>query len=750
MSSVAYKVRIDLSGGAGHRGTKISYQEGTGDIAILWSSGGHGHMYSVEYYLDNPYPTSNTIEFKYLKREGGIGGAFNATTAYADGGKGGDGVEIQYDGNVLAVAGGGGGGGGGTRYSLSSDPGQGGTTHHTDTHPRRGDTGNYYYIRGGNGEAAQEITDPGGYGGTESSGGSFGGVNEGQAQNGYGPGSDGSRGTGGKGGNGFYAAGGGGGGGYYGGGGGSSGRWSGAGGGAGSSYLLNTTTGTGNGLKYVTGSMDGYGQGNTSTGVSIRITIYRSTDSGSTWSSYGNSFSTTNPPTTLTTQTMTLNAATPIFNAITPTSVGILSDQSYTWDLTFQSGTYDGDEQYSIFQSPANTYSAFTSTNHSAPITTGGVTRGTVTYYVSTRKLTFDGSGLEHDNVTSSFQVWVKDAITSSGYGNASTRVTVTQHKRLFKHEISKSFTGTIANTGLITSSGVDISNLFQPKSFLDFPPTATNIGKFLNSSSTPTVDYSNIFGEYKSNYSGNSIISTDTGFQIGGTDIRHIYAERQPSLDIFDTSPGRKNYRFSLTENTDVLIIVVGGGGAGNHGSQGGQGGHGGKIILHETTLIPGDYDLSFNVGAGEDKNSSAAVTRRGGDSSITGTSNGGTIINYDTFVGGLTPRVNNNNGGERSNDAQNGGFQLEYPDGVTYDIGGGGGGGREDEKTRFNTITNVKERGIGYYGGQNGYTLNTSTSRNSNYGGGGGGGFKRNNTSIRTDGGSGGHGLCAILFKP
>lgn len=738
MSSVAYKVRIDLSGGAGHRGTKIS-NPGTGDIGIPWGYGGNGHMYSAEYYLDNPYPTSNTIEFKYLKREGGKGGAFYSTTAYADGGKGGDGVEIQYGGYVLAVAGGGGGGGGGTRHSTIYDPGWGGTTHHSDA-LKRGVTGNYYYIRGGNGEAAQVSTDLGGYGGTESNGGRFGGVNAGGAQNGYGPGSAGVRGTGGKGGNGSQAAGGGGGGGYGGGGGGSSGRNSGAGGGSGSSLLLNTTTGTGNGLKYVNGSMDGIGQSNTSTGVSIRITIYRSTDSGSTWSSYGNSFSTTNPSTSLTTQTMIINA-TPIFNAIiTPATVDILSDQTYTWDLTLQSGTYDGDEQYSIFQSHTNTYSTPTFSDPSVPITnaSGTVTYGTVTYDISTRKLNFTGSGLEHDNVISYFQVFVKDAVTSSGYGNPSTSLTVKQHKRLFKHETSKTFTQTIANTGLITTngraSGVDIATLFQPKSFLNFEHTSTIGGKFFSSSS----DLSGVFGEYKSDYSGNSIISTDTGFQIGRTDIRHIYAERQPSLDIFDTSPGRKNYRFTLTANTSALIICVGGGGAGNHGNHGGQGGHGGKIIVQELTMSAGNYDLSFNVGAGQDavNSDNSSTTRRGGDSSIIGNS-----LNSNTAVANqLTDwGYNDNLGGEAKNDAQNGGFQLKYG-GNTYDIGGGGGGGK-----KYGMV------GDGYFGGQNGHNTNSTQSTRAGIGGGGGGGFFGSIfDTIRTRGGSGGHGLCAILFKP
>ena len=88
-----------------------------------------------------------------------------------------------------------------------------------------------------------------------------------------------------------------------------------------------------------------------------------------------------------------------------------------------------------------------------------------------------------------------------------------------------------------------------------------------------------------------------------------------------------------------------------------------------------------------------------------------------------------------------------MDY-EGTIYNIGGGGGAGSEDTQSGL-IITNVLESGKGYYGGQNGYTRNTPTSRNSNYGGGGGGGFKRNNTNIRTDGGSGGHGLCAILFK-
>jgi len=210
--------------------------------------------------------------------------------------------------------------------------------------------------------------------------------------------------------------------------------------------------------------------------------------------------------------------------------------------------------------------------------------------------------------------------------------------------------------------------------------------------------------------------------------------------LDIFDTSPGGKNYRFTLTANTSALLICVGGGGAGNHGNHGGQGGHGGKIIVQELTMSAGNYDLSFNVGAGEDINSSAPVTRRGGDSSIIGNS-----LNSNTAVADqLTDwGYNDNLGGERSNDAQNGGFQLKY--GVnTYYIGGGGGGGRKKK------AIGADSAGDGYFGGQNGYTDNTTSTR-AEYGGGGGGGFQHGyNSSSSRDGGSGGHGLCAILFKP
>jgi hypothetical protein len=445
---------------------------------------------------------------------------------------------------------------------------------------------------------------------------------------------------------------------------------------------------------------------------------------------------------------MEFNNKEPKFNSISDQAKYILSDQTVSWDLT---GDFEGDEEYSF-----NSGGPYTSSDPSMNIYQSTLLVGTATYNITERKLYFDGSGLENDNIQSSFNVWVKDAYTSAV---SSDTVTVTQYKRLYKHENIKSFDTTVSNTGFKTPSNVDIATLFQPKSLLNFV-TPANTGKFSKSSSTPTpipVDFSNIFGEYKSDYSGNSIISTDTGFQIGGTDIRHIYAAKKTSLDIFDTSPGRKNYRFSLTENTDVLIIVVGGGGAGKHGSKGGQGGHGGKIILHETTLFPGDYDLSFNVGAGEsnDLYDQNTVTRRGGNSSITGTSNGGTLINYNTsLVAFLTPRVNNNNGGDNgpvvageggNGDAQDGGFQLKY--GVnTYDIGGGGGAGKIDG------LPVIIDEGNGYYGGDNGDTYdnyNSPKPRNSNYGGGGGGGYTKI-FAEKTTGSSGGHGLCAILFKP
>lgn len=420
--------------------------------------------------------------------------------------------------------------------------------------------------------------------------------------------------------------------------------------------------------------------------------------------------------------------ADPKFNSISDQNKYILSGQTVSWDLT---GDFEDDEEYSF-----NIGGPYTSSNPSIDIYQSTLLVGTATYSITERKLYFDGSGLEHDNIQSSFNVWVKDDYTSAV---SSDTVFVTQYKRLYKHEIIKSFNTTVSNTGFKTPSNVDIATLFQPKSLLNFV-TPANTGKFSKSSSTPTptpVDFSNIFGEYNSDYSGNSIIDTDTGFQIGGTDIREIYAAKKTILDIFDTTPGTKKYRFSLTANTDVLIIVVGGGGAGNHGSKGGHGGHGGKIIVEDITLTPGDYDLSFNVGAGEDEDRYTEVTRRGGDSSITsGLLTRSTAVANHLTAGGY----NDNLGGDLNTDAQNGGFQLIYG-GNTYDIGGGGGGGKKQKFRGSNAA------GKGYFGGQNGYT-NTTPSTRAEYGGGGGGGYK-NFPSGGEDGGSGGHGLCAILFK-
>lgn len=730
-----YKVKIQARGAKGGDGSTSNDTKGPG---------GNGAAVTAEYEVltgnsegVQTDSTGNLVwNIKYRLLEGGAGGTVNNTNKY--GGRGGDGVEVKTASNIIVIAGGGGGGAGDdihTGYRGGHANGSGTTD------------GNYSKVDGGNGNGETPQNDgDGGYDGI-GGGGGYGGGGQNYISGSAGSSYD----SGGKGGAGASdgsnydgrAGGGGGGGGWGGGGGGVAGIGIASGGGAGASRIWNNTSDASVGFK----RLDSISiTAATSVHAFINFISYKSSDNGTTWEEYWNGtngFPSINYS-TFTDFNIPLNNV-PDFNAIPPTStsVDILSDQSYTWDLTLKSGTEDGDEQYSIFTS--GTYSAFTDaiTNPSANITTGGVTRGTVEYNISTRKLIFTGSGLEHDNVTSSFQVFVKDSNTPSGsYGNGSTSLSVTQHKRLYKHESSKTFTPSppIANTGLITTNdraiGVDIATLFQPKSFLNFEHTSTIGGKFFSSSS----DLSGVFGEYKSDYSGNDIISTDTGFQIGGIDIRYIYAKRQPSLDIFDTSPGRKNYRFTLTEDTTALLICVGGGGAGNHGEHGGQGGHGGKIIVQELTMTAGNYDLSFNVGAGQDAvaSNNISTTRRGGDSSIIGGS-----LNSNTAVANqLTDYVNDNIGGGQGNDAQNGGFQLEYPDGTIHNIGGGGGGGKK----------NNNSAGNGYYGGQDGYINNTPSTR-AGIGGGGGGGFQEEYvfiTNKTTMGGSGGHGLCAILFKP
>ena len=760
-----YKVRIKAYGAKGANGSTSNATKGPG---------GNGAAITAEYEvlpgeggIDTDGVGNSIWRLTYKKISGGAGGTVRNTNK--NGGRGGDGVEVRTASNIIVIAGGGGGGAGDdiqTGYGGGNANGTGTTD------------GNYSKVAGGDGSGqTTQNTGKGGNNGTGGTGGFGGG-----GQN-YISGSDGENyDSGGKGGAGASstedrAGGGGGGGGYGGGGGGVAGFGIASGGGAGASRIWNNESDLSVGFKYITTNTSLVA--NTSTNVYLEFIPYVSTDNGVTWITQYQY-----PAKVLTQSEMTyayqtidirLNTLPRVDLAgitdYTPLSVSILSDQTVNW--VFGVVEYDFDEEYYIKNNGTYTLVRRFSRNGGVVVepnevvvdihSSDGIKRGTVR---NTEQgfLSFTGSGTDNDGVQSTFEVWLKDPDSVTPYGNLGTTFTVTQYKRLYK-PTSKTFTAsTEPPTGLITSNGVDIATLFQPKSFLNFTPTGTYTGKFFNSD----IDYSTIFGEYSSTFSGDSKISTNTGFQINGTDIRHIYAAKKTSLDIFDTTPGTRNYRFSLPQATEALLICVGGGGAGNHGSQGGQGGHGGKIIIQDITLLSGNHIIQMRIGAGEDKNSSAPVTRRGGDSFII--LNGPSTITYNTVnipaqnFGTVTSLVNENDGGDRSyipnraddvksfidnpaENARDGGFQLDY-EGTIYNIGGGGGAGSEDTQSGL-IITNVLESGKGYYGGQNGYTRNTPTSRNSNYGGGGGGGFKRNNTNIRTDGGSGGHGLCAILFK-
>ena len=765
--SYRYKVRIQARGAKGANGLTSNATKGPG---------GNGAAITAEYEVlpggtDTDSDGNIVWKLKYRRIQGGAGGTVKNTNK--NGGKGGDGVQVNTASRMIVIAGGGGGGagddneigyGGGNAHNQSQDPGPLGHLYPTWTR-----------IRGEQGFGQHRINN-GGVGGYNSFGGRGGVPLGSQAYINGSKGNDYSSGSGGEGGagagddnNNSRAGGGGGGGGYGGGGGGVSGYDIAAGGGAGGSSYYDNTRDMSVGFKYITTSL----VANTSTDVFLQFIPYVSTDNGVTWRTQYQY-----PAKTLAQNEMTyayqtidirLNTLPRVDLAeitnFTPLSVSILSDQTVNWN--FGLVEYDFDEEYYLKNN--NTYtliqrlirfgSGGVAVNNVFVdiLSSDGIKRGTVTYN-NQGYLSFTGSGTDNDGVQSTFEVWLKDPASVTTYGNLATTFTVTQYKRLYS-PTSKTFTAsTEPPTGLITASGVDIATLFQPKSFLNFTPTGTYTGKFFNSD----IDYSTIFGEYNSTFSGDSIIDTDTGFQINGTDIRNIYAAKKTSLDIFDTTPGGgiRVYRFSLPQATEALLICVGGGGAGNHGSQGGQGGHGGKIIIQDVTLLSGNYVVQIGVGAGEDIISDAPVTRRGGDSLIVlnynGSSNSYNTANISTQnFGTVTQLVNENNGGDRTYirneadkiksfydnpavNARDGGFQLDY-EGTEYNIGGGGGAGREDEE----------EEGNGYYGGQDGYTLNTSTSRNSNYGGGGGGGFKSNNTGIRTDGGSGGHGLCAILFK-
>ena len=771
--SYIYKVKIEAKGGIGEDGQSPDHTN---------SSGGSGTIITSEYEIlpsaiskSNPTTTSGTdsvwkINFRYI--HGGDGGV-NTTYSDEKGGEGGDGVEVMFGTLIVLIAGGGGGGAGDDNATGFA----GGNAH--------GSTGitldNYYRITGGAGSG--EATQNGGGGGN--GGGGIGGYGVGDQSmvNGT-AGVDGTV-TGGQGGEGGAGAGingvgiegcggGGGGGGYGGGGGGASGYGIAGGGGGGASIYFNTTSDILVGIKHLSGT--GTVVANTTDrDPSIRFTSYESSD-GVTWTEKrthrADTYDLADTYEGLSLEislTNYIQLKTDTFYATNPAEVDILSDQTVNW--IFFTTEFDGDELYNVDNNGSFTTMVDRSTIPTTYTTvdifsTDGIKRGTVRY-TEWGSLSFTGFGLDNDNVSSDFQVYLK-RVGSTGNGTPTPLITVNQSKRLYSHT-SKTF-GTISNTGFKTPSNVDIATLFQPKSLLNFGnPTDANIGKFFNSSSE---DFSDIFGEYDSTYSGYSKIGTDTGYQIDGNDIRNIYAKKKTSLDIFDTTPsGNKTYSFTLPQEEQALLICVGGGGAGNHGSQGGEGGHGGKIIIRDIILPTGEYSITVRVGAGENINSSVPVNRRGNDSSIVinsthyyAVSSSYTVTNpYSTATSTLNSLINANNGGVRSyeNDAfkfnrdyesnpyknaRDGGFQLKYG-GNTYNIGGGGGAG--GDTTVYDVRLGLENGiGIGYYGGQNGYNnSNIPSTKNSNYGGGGGGGFKNSQTT--TNGGSGGDGLCAILFK-
>lgn len=285
------------------------------------------------------------------------------------------------------------------------------------------------------------------------------------------------------------------------------------------------------------------------------------------------------------------------------------------------------------------------------------------------------------------------------------------------------------------------------------------------------------------------TFIDFDTGYNVSDTDLKFIFAPRDPfNIIISNQSTYMNTYTFyqngysisQFTNNHDpsngniwvsatcninfttsgkISIILVSGGGAGGWSlnSNAGGGGAGGNFELINDITVNKNDTYTITVGSG-------------GNYYINGYQNG----QSSSFIGGLfnieisggnqgeNATVDNSgfggssiNGGEGGNggmtvgqDGQNGDyFNYSTVYGSTLSVGGGGGGGLGSNTELDTGCGSGAFNGIGGNAGEYNVIVN-KTGLGYGSGGGGGGGIVATGTS-ETSGGSGGNGLVVIYFK-
>ena len=298
------------------------------------------------------------------------------------------------------------------------------------------------------------------------------------------------------------------------------------------------------------------------------------------------------------------------------------------------------------------------------------------------------------------------------------------------------------STTNFKISNGDDLNTIFQPISL------GTQIG-YNTGFKVGGTDLRSIFTALSSS------AGSATGFNVNGNDLNTIFEPINLGRELIVHTAGASSNDviFSVVSGETMTVILVGGGGGGSSNARtasafsGGNGGAGGKIFIQNFGV--GKYTISYNIGGGgagsttEDvvggTGGSSTVTINGTTYTATGGAGGNVNLDGVGSQGTKSDAYNYNHGGTAavknysgdttiSRTDGEGGFVLTV-DGTTYNIGGGGAGG------------------ISYYTDKDVNASFPGVGGNGGYGGGGKGGDGNNNEKIN-NGISGGAGfLCVVV---